>query len=246
VAWAPSLYTILAGVVDLRAFDDDGVAFVRANFKRLCAEKNDLDDLEYQLRAMCRLRREFAVELLIHTQKHEPYVIELAGERFTSRPAKPADVNRLASRGLHYRLPAHGYSVDRLAEVEAVARRRDRRDVPWLIDYLKYASQPTPSEEALRRALYDALAWHATEAVQDVLLRALASESDDMAACVIGLMYRQPALVAELPGRIDKAWRERDERLATRLMQALLKSDDEGKHRAWATSNYPALVRRLE
>jgi hypothetical protein len=29
-------------------------------------------------------------------------------------------------------------------------------------------------------------------------------------------------------------------------MAALVKSDDDGKHRAWATTNYPALVRRSE
>ena len=246
MTWAPPLYTIIAGVVDLRAFDDEGVAFVRANFKRMCAQKIELDDLEYQLRAMGQLRREFAVELLIRAPGREHYVVEGAGERFTNRVAKPAEFVRLAERGqVHYRLPAHGYSVDRLAEVEAIARDRDPADVPALIDYLKFASQPTPSEEALRRAIYDALAWHATPAVREVLLRALASESDDMAACVIGLVYRQPELVDGLPARIDTASREGDERLATRLMEALLKSDDDGKHRAWATTNYPALVRRL-
>jgi hypothetical protein len=245
--WAPSLYTIVAGVVDLRAFDDDGVAFVRANFKRLGAEKLELDDLEYQLRAMGQLRREFAVELLIRTQKNVHYVVAMTDDRFTSRAASEADVNRYTSRGgVDFRLPAHGYSVDRLAEVEAVSRRRDPRDVAWLIDRLKLASQPTPSEEALRRALYDAMAWHDTPEVREVLLRSLASEGDDMAACVIGLVYRIPALVDQLPARIDTAWRARDERLATRLMQALLKSDDEGKHHAWATTNYPALVRRLQ
>jgi hypothetical protein len=81
--------------------------------------------------------------------------------------------------------------------------------------------------------------------VRDVLLRALATEGDEVAGHVIEVLYRQETLIPELPARIDAAWRNREHRLATRLLAALVKSDDEGKYMAWARDNYKPVLRSL-
>jgi hypothetical protein len=249
MTWKPPLYRIVAGVVDVRAFDDERLAFVRKNIQRLRTEPREIDDLEYELRAMTELHRTFTADLLLLGTNNELWVARCVNAVFTCQPRKHQRdlADRLAARdGIHYRLPADGYSLERLADVEAIARRHDPRDVPRLVDTLRYCNLPTPSEQELRRAIYDTLSTFDRPEARDTLLAALATEPDDIAALVIDRIYRHPSLLDGLPARIDAAWRPpRDERLAKRLLAALVRSDDEGKHLAWARANYPALVREV-
>jgi hypothetical protein len=246
MAWKPTRFKIVAGLVDVRAFDEAGVAFVRKHIGKL-AVWVDLEDIEDQLRAMHQMNRTFSAELLITDTQGKDWVATLQDGVFATRPMReaPSIGERLLARAqVQYRRAGAGYTLDRLAQVEAIAALRDSADIAGLIEMLGVANQPTESEQALRRAIYDALSWHQPYDVREMLLAALASEPDEIADFLIEVMHRQDNL-DEYPERIDAAWRARDERLAKRLLAVLLKSDDDRKHLAWARASYPALIRKL-
>jgi len=248
MTWKPPLYEIISGLVDVRKLDDEQIAFVRANIERLGKQKMEVDDLEYQLRAMASMRRGLTADLLIMGSDISYFVITLRDDVVTVHPARnvPGLADSLVNRHrIDYRLPGEHYTLERLAEVEALAKRRNAADAPELIRYLRVANQPTPSEENLRLAVFDALAWHQTLPVREFLLEALETEPDFVAELLISVMHRQPYILEELPQRITEAWRAKNHRFARRMLAALIKNDDDRKHVAWAEESFPSLVREL-
>jgi len=133
-----------------------------------------------------------------------------------------------------------------IEEVCEHAKKRAKAPLDRLLQLLRDEAQgESDGARDLRREIYSALSWIETAEVQRVLLDALEREPDELASWVGYVLWRQDAIMADLPRRIDEAVAAKDERLAERLLTALVRGDDEGRHRKWVLAHHGALFRRL-
>ncbi len=135
----------------------------------------------------------------------------------------------------------------RVEEVKELAKRRGAAaTTARLLEILRTdaAGDAKPYRD-LRRDVYYALSWIETDEVRALLRGALATEDDELAASIGYVLWRQDALMAELPQRVEDAVAAGDERLAGRLLAALVSGDDEGRQRAWVESRHAGLLQRI-
>lgn len=90
MAWSPQRYRIRSGLIDVRGYDDSGVAFVRKTIERIQNEPMDTDDLEYQLRSIANLGRDFAAELLLVGNGSATFVARFRSGALDTRAAADA------------------------------------------------------------------------------------------------------------------------------------------------------------
>jgi hypothetical protein len=132
-----------------------------------------------------------------------------------------------------------------LEEVRELTKKRAAAPANRLLELLRGEGVgDTRHARDLRREIYSALSWIETDDIRDVLLAALQGEHDDVADSIGYVLWRQEALMAELPARIDAAVAAGDQAFAGRLLSALVRGDDERKHRKWVFANHRDLFRK--
>jgi hypothetical protein len=228
----PYTYSVLGYRADLRHLSEEHAYVIKADLAEICEEPADLGFYEDRLEELAIGFPNLELELTLEGESGPVQVLRLKGGEVAK------EVDRAKRHVRELLMPRTGAMQTRLDKVAKLGRARAPQSIPELVGYLEGATGSSSLAGKLRREIYDALSWHETDQVRELLLKGLERETDENAGAIVYVMWRQPALIATLPPRIDSAAAAGDARLVRRLLEALLRHDEAREHRAWVLAHY--------